>query len=346
LARGLSLAGALAAIDRRRRRAGTPGRPVMLRLIGLRLATFVPTLLVASLVLFVAINVVPGSAARSALGIDATAQAIARFEAENGLDRPLYVQYADWLGRVLHGDFGTSFQSHVPVGPEILARLPVTLELAVLAFLIANLIAVPLGAIAAYHHQRPPDLAISFLATLFGAIPSFWLATLLILLFTLTLGWLPSGGYTPFWQDPLVNLQQMLMPAFSLGLVSSALLLRIMRTGMLEVLSSEYIRTAAAKGATSRTVIWRHALRNALIPYLTVGAVEFGFLIGGVVIIEDIFLLPGIGSLVLVGIINRDYPVLLASALVVTVIVLTVNMLVDLAASVLDPRQIKAKASG
>ena len=317
----------------------------MLRLVALRLLAFVPTLLAASLVLFVAINVVPGSAARSALGIDATPQAIARFEAENGLDRPLYLQYADWLGKVLHGDFGTSFQSHVPVGPEILARLPVTLELAILAFLIANLIAVPLGALAAWAHQRPADATITLLATVFGAIPNFWLATLLILVLSIWLGWLPSGGYTPFLQDPLTNLEQMLMPALSLGVVSSALLTRIMRTGMLEVLSSDYVRTARAKGADGRTIVRRHALKNALIPYLTVGAVEFGFLFGGVVIIEDIFLLPGIGSFVLVGIINRDYPVLLAAALVVTVVVLTVNMLVDLAAALLDPRQVKAKVA-
>jgi peptide/nickel transport system permease protein len=317
----------------------------MFRLIVSRLAIFVPTLLAASVVLFIAINVVPGSAAKAALGIDATAQAIARFEHQHGLDRPLHVQYFDWLWRALSGDFGTSFQNHVPVGPEILKRLPVTLELAVLAFLIANLIAIPLGALAAFYHQRKTDTAITALATVFGAIPNFWLATLLILVFALTLRWLPAGGYAPLADRPLANLKQMIMPALSLGVVSSALLLRIMRTSMIEVLSSEYIRTAFAKGATRGIVIWHHALRNALIPYLTVGAVEFGFLFGGVVIIEDIFLLPGIGSLVLVGIINRDYPVLLAAALVVTVVVLAANMLVDIAAGLLDPRQVHAKAA-
>lgn len=316
----------------------------MLRLIAFRLLAFVPTLIAASVVLFIAINVVPGSAAKAALGIDATPQAIARFEHQHGLDRPLHVQYLAWLAGVLRGDFGNSFQNHVPVGPELLARLPVTLELAVLAFLIANLIAVPLGALAAYFHQRKADLAITFLATIMGAIPNFWLATLLILLFSLTFRWLPAGGYVPFADDPLRNLEMMIMPALSLGIVSSALLLRIMRTAMLEVLSSDYIRTAFAKGATQGVVIWRHAIRNALIPFLTVGAVEFGFLFGGVVIIEDIFLLPGIGSLVLVGIINRDYPVLLAGALVITVVVLTANMIVDLLGSILDPRQVHARS--
>jgi peptide/nickel transport system permease protein len=317
----------------------------MLRVIAIRLAVFFPTLLAASIVLFIAINVVPGSAAKAALGIDATAQAIARFEHQHGLDRPLHEQYVDWLLRVLKGDFGKSFQNHVPVGPEVLKRLPVTLELAILAFLIANLIAVPLGALAAFHHQRPADTAITMMATVFGAIPNFWLATLLILVFALSLRWLPVGGFTPLIENPIANLRQMAMPAVSLGIVSSALLLRIMRTSMLEVLHSDYIRTAVAKGATRSIVIWRHAIRNALIPYLTVGAVEFGFLFGGVVIIEDIFLLPGIGSLVLVGIINRDYPVLLAAALVITVVVLTVNMLVDVVSALLDPRQVRTKAA-
>lgn len=316
----------------------------MVKLIAWRILALVPTLLAASMILFVAINVIPGSAAKAALGIDATPQAIARFEHLHGLDRPLHVQYLVWLKDALRGDFGKSFQNHVPVGPELLTRLPVTLELALFAFLIANLIAVPLGAVAAYFHQRKTDVSITFMATVMGAIPNFWLATLLIMVFSLVLRWLPAGGYIPFGDDPLRNLSMMLMPAMSLGIVSSALLLRIMRTAMLEVLSSDYIRTAAAKGATQANIIWRHAVRNALIPFLTVGAVEFGFLFGGVVIIEDIFLLPGIGSLVLVGIINRDYPVLLAAALVITVVVLTANMIVDVIASVLDPRQIRTEA--
>ncbi|HEX9246963.1 MAG TPA: ABC transporter permease [bacterium] len=312
----------------------------MLRLVALRLAAFVPTLLVTSVILFVAVNVVPGSAAKAALGIDATPQAIARFEHDQGLDRPLHVQYLDWLGKALRGDFGTSFQNHLPVGPELLTRLPVTLELAILAFLVANVIAVPLGAAAARSHRHRTDQVVTLLATVMGAVPNFWLATLLILTFALKLGLFPAGGFVSMAESPLRNLSLMIMPALSLGIVSSALLLRIMRAGMIEVLASDYIRTAVAKGATSPRVVWHHALRNALIPFLTVGAVEFGWLFGGVVIIEDIFLLPGIGQLVLVGIINRDYPVLLASTLTVTVAVLTANMLVDVLAGILDPREV------
>lgn len=317
----------------------------MLQLIATRLALLVPTLVAASMILFLAINVVPGSAARSALGVDATPQAIMRFEAQNGLDRPLYVQYADWFSKAIQGDFGKSFQNRVSVGPEVLKRLPVTLELAVLSFLIANLIAIPLGALAAYRHTKPADTFITSLATVMGAIPNFWLATLLVLVFALKLRWLPAGGYIPFLEDPLKNLTRMILPSLSLGIVSSALLLRIMRASMIEVLSSDYIRTARAKGASGGVVVRRHALRNAAIPYLTVGAVEFGFLFGGVVIIEDIFRLPGIGSLVLVGIINRDYPVLLGAALVVTVAVLIANMIVDILANMLDPRQVR-RSSG
>lgn len=307
----------------------------------LRIASFVPTLLAASILLFIAINVVPGSAADAALGITATPEARARFEQEHGLDQPLPVQYARWLVHALQGDFGQSFQAGVPIGPEILLRLPLTIELAVLAFLIANLIAVPLGAFAAYQHQKIGDQSLLIWSTVMAAMPNFWLATLLILLFTIILGWLPPGGYVALVDDPLENLRLMIMPALSLGLVSSALLLRIMRTGMIEALSSEYVRTAFAKGASTSRVIWRHAMRNALIPFLTVGAVEFSLLFGGVVIIENIFLLPGIGALALIGIIQRDYPVLLASVLTIATVVLTANLVVDLLSAWLDPRRVR-----
>ena len=248
------------------------------------------------------------------------------------------------LERRLRGDFGRSFQNRVDVGPEILKRLPVTLELAVLRLSRCQPHRRALGAISAFRHTKRADSVITTLATVLGAIPNFWLATLLVLVFAVKLRILPAGGFTPFLVNPLKNLQQMILPAISLGVVSSALLLRIMRASMIEVLSSEYIRTARAKGASEATVLRRHALRNATIPYLTVGAVEFGFLFGGVVIIEDIFRLPGIGSFVLVGIINRDYPVLLGAALVVTIFVLTANMLVDIVGSLLDPRQVRSKS--
>lgn len=313
----------------------------MLRLILWRLASFVPTLFVASVILFVAVNVVPGSAARSALGIQATPQALKRFEHQHGLDRPLAVQYVEWAGKAVWGDFGTSFQNAVPVGPDVRKRLPATLQLAGMAFLVALALSVPLGALAGFRHQSGTDGVITTLATLFGSTPNFWLATILIYFFSLRLGWLPTGGYTAFTADPIANLKGMLLPAIALGFVSSGLLIRIMRTAVIDVMASNFVETARSKGVSNLRLVTIHVLRNAMIPFLTVSAVEFGFLVGSVVIIEDVFRIPGIGSLVLVGIINRDYPVLLAAAMSITVIVLIANLLVDLAAQIIDPRQVR-----
>ncbi len=315
----------------------------MLRLIVIRLLSFIPTLLVASMVLFLAVNVVPGSASRAALGIQATPQALKRFEHQHGLDRPLPVQYVEWASKALRGDLGVSFQNAVAVGPEVLKRVPVTLELAGLAFLVAVGLAIPLGALAGFRHQRVSDGIITSLATMFGSMPNFWLATLMIYLFSLYLGWLPTGGFVPFSEDPLANLRSVVLPCLSLGVVSSGLLIRIMRTSMIEVMSANFIETARSKGVSNVRLVLGHALRNSLIPFFTVAAVEFGFLVGSVVIIEDVFRIPGIGSLVLVGIINRDYPVLLAAAMVITLIVLLTNLLVDLMATVIDPRQVRAQ---
>ena len=315
----------------------------MLRLIAIRLLSFVPTLIIASMVLFVAVNVVPGSASKAALGIHATPQAVKRFEHQHGLDRPLAVQYVEWAGKALKGDFGVSFQNAVAVGPEVMKRLPVTLQLAAMAFVVAIGLAIPLGALAGFYHQRMPDGVITTLATLFGSIPNFWLATLLVYLFSLYLGWLPTGGYVPWTEDPAANLKSMALPCISLGVVSSGLLIRIMRTSLIEVMTSNFIETARSKGVSDFRLVTVHAIRNALIPFLTVAAVEFGFLVGSVVIIEDVFRIPGIGSLVLVGIINRDYPVLLAAAMMITLIVLVTNLVVDLLATVIDPRQVRAR---
>jgi peptide/nickel transport system permease protein len=311
----------------------------MIRTVAVRLSAFAVTLLAASILLFVAVNVLPGSAARSALGIDATPEAIARFEAQHGLDRPWTEQYLRWVSLALEGDFGKSFQNGVAIGPDLATRIPVTLELAILAFLFANIVAIPIGIAGTSRRNAAADGSVTLFATIVSSIPSFWLATLLVMLFTLQLHWLPPGGFTPLLTDPARNLQQMIMPAISLGLVSSGLLIRVMRTAMLEVQSSDYIRMARAKGGSPGFIMRRHALRNAAIPYLHVATVEFGFLVGGVVVIEDIFRLPGLGSLVLVGVINRDFPVLMAGALTITLFVLISNLLVDLVSDYVDPRR-------
>ena len=245
------------------------------------------------------------------------------------------------LSKAIKGDFGTSFQNSVAVGPEVAKRIPVTIFLASLAFGIAILIAVPLGALAGMRHQKLADGTITTLATLFGSTPNFWLATLLIYLLALKFGWFPTGGYVPFQDSFLGSLKSLCLPAISLGLVSSGLLIRIMRAAVIETMESNHIDTAISKGVGPRRLFFRHVLRNSIIPFLTVGAVEFGFLVGSVVIIEDVFRIPGIGSLVLVGIINRDYPVLLAASMAITLIVLLVNFLADLSAQLIDPRQVK-----
>jgi peptide/nickel transport system permease protein len=313
----------------------------MIRLILFRVWVFIPTLVTASIILFIAINVVPGSAARAVLGLQATPQAIKRFEHKHGLDRPLYVQYVDWAGKAVKGDLGTSFQNSVAVGPEVLKRIPITLQLAGTAFFLALLIAIPLGSLAGLRHQKRADGLITTIATLFGSTPNFWLATLLVYFFSLKLGWFPTGGYIPFREDPVENIKGMVLPAISLGIVSSGLLIRIMRASVIESMESNYVETAKAKGAGDVRLLTHHIFRNSIIPFLTVGAVEFGFLVGSVVIIEDVFRIPGIGSLVLVGIINRDYPVLLAASMAVTVIVLVVNLMADLCSQLIDPRQVR-----
>lgn len=304
-----------------------------------RIGALALTALAASFLLFIAIQVLPGSAAQATLGFDATPQAVARFEAQHGLDRPWLVQYGDWLGHSLRGDLGVSFQGGVDLGADLAARIPVTLELALLAFLVANLIAVPLALAGAQAQRRWGDHAVRVIGAAIGSMPSFWLATVLVLVLTLRAGWLPPSGYVPFLRDPAANLQHMVMPALALGIASAGLLLRILRAALLEAMRGNYVTTAAAKGMSRGRVLFRHVLRNALNGYLHVATLELGFLFGGVVVIEDIFRLPGVGSLVLTGIINRDYPMLLAGAVTVTLFVLLANAVIDGATALLDPRR-------
>ncbi len=309
-----------------------------------RLGTGLLTVLAASVIVFVLINVVPGSAAVAFLGQAETPAAIAAFNRAHGLDRPLWVQYFSWLGGFVHGDFGQSFANGVQIGPDLLARLPVTLELTALAGLVAAAIALPLGILSAYFHHRQIDGAISIFGGLVASLPSFWIATMLILVFAIVLRVLPAGGYVSPWQDPVTNLSEMVMPAISLGAVSSAVLLRLTRTTMIEVLGSDYIRTAIAKGASGWRVVVRHAMKNALIPFFTVGALELSALFGGAVIVERIFLLPGVGQQVLIGITQRDYPMLEASVMLITLLVVGTNIVVDIGASWLDPRILERRA--
>lgn len=313
-----------------------------LLILAARLAGFAFTLWAASVVLFVTIAVLPGSASRAALGVDATAAAIARFEAERGLDRPVAEQYFDWMGGALRGNFGTSFQNGVAVGPDLSTRLPVTAELAFLAFIIANAIAIPLGLAAGGRPRGIADRGVTVFVALFAAVPGFLIATGLVMLFALHLAWLPPSGYVSFSADPVANLRHLAMPALALGLGTAAILLRMMRVSARGVMASEFVRAARARGASGAFLLRHHVLRNALIPYTHAAALEFSFLFGSVVVIEDIFRLPGVGQMVLVGILDRDYPVLLAGALTITAVVLAINAIADLIGAWLDPRPVSA----
>jgi peptide/nickel transport system permease protein len=314
------------------------------RTIGLRLLAIVPTLLVSSVVVFFTINIIPGHASSAFLGVYQTKQTTAAFNHRYGLDRPLVVQYGDWAWHAVRGDFGKSLLSEIPVGPQVLSRIPITLELALLALLVALAIGLPLGVVAATRHNRPTDTVLSMMGVGGMSVPNFLVATLLVLVFSLALKLVAPGGYVPITEDVLRNLQLMVLPAISLGIVSSTILFRIMRSSMIEVLEADYVRTALAKGVGYWVVIVRHALKNALVPFLTVAGIEFSALFGGAVIIEQIFLIPGLGSYVFDGIELRDYFVLQASVMVLTTMVVVANTLADVLVIVIDPRRAAGEA--
>ncbi len=312
----------------------------MTRYLIARLFWCIPVLLGASVLIFVLLRFLPGDIVDVVLGTEgsATPEVRATIRRLFGLDQPIYVQYFVWLGAVLRGDLGSSLRTSEPVAAILLSRLPVTIELAVLSVAISVLMAVPLGVVAAVKRGGPIEL-VSRLVGLIGlSLPNFWLATMLILIASLGFGWLPSLIYVNPLTDPLQNLKQMLMPAFSLALALMAIVLRMTRSAMLEVLGQEYIKTARAKGLAERLVLMRHALKNAMIPVITVVGVQMGTLFGGTVVIEQIFGLPGMGWTFINGIYQRDYPTVQGAVLMLAFTFVLVNLLVDLMYAYLDPR--------
>jgi peptide/nickel transport system permease protein len=307
-----------------------------------RLLTFPLILLGVSLLVFVAIRLVPGDAIIAMLGTEAgllTAAQRAALAAYFGLDQPWYVQYARWLVNLFRGDLGISVTYGKPVLAVILERFPLTLELALLSMLIALVVGVPAGVFAATHNERGSDLAIRVVAMLGQSMPSFVFALLIIYVLSVFFGVLPvMGTFTSLWADPLGNLSQLILPSITLGFAFAAAVTRVSRAAMLDVLSDDYVRTARSKGASQRSVIWYHALPNALIPVVTLSGVEFGYLLGGAVIVEQIFALPGLGRLILDAISQRDYALVQGSILFVAFNFLVINLLVDLAYAALDPR--------
>jgi peptide/nickel transport system permease protein len=310
----------------------------MARYIARRVLQALVVTLGVSVLVFLLVHLVPGDPIRIALGTRFDQAAYDALYTRAGFDRPLVVQYFAWLGSALQGDLGVSFRSGQPVTGIILGRLPATLTLAFAAMVVALLISVPLGILSAVRSGSKADYAASVFSQLGISIPDFWMGIMFILLFSLTLGWLPPSGYTPFSEDPVDWFQRLLMPAVTVGVVSGSILTRFVRSSMLEALSQDFTRTARSKGLRERVVVSRHVLKNAMIPVVTVAGLQLAFLLGGVIIVEVVFSWPGLGQLALIAVQRRDYPVLQGTVLVMAVTFLLINLVVDLLYAWLDPR--------
>jgi peptide/nickel transport system permease protein len=303
-----------------------------------RLLLTLPILFIVSVVCFSLINLIPGDPATVILGPEASEQAKEQMREQLGLNKPIVVQYVDWLGGVLHGDLGESLVDGTPVSQLILQRLPVTLELALGTFLVSLTIAVVAGILSASKKGTWVDYVSTGFALGGISIPHFWLGMMFIIIFAVYLGWLPASGYVPFFEDPAANIAVMILPVLATGLRESAELMRMLRSSLLEELGSDYVRTAFSKGLSRRVVVIRHAVRNALIPFVTASGLQIAALLGGLVVTEQVFQLPGVGRLIVESILERDYTVVQGAVLTVTVIVILINVLVDLLYAVIDPR--------
>ncbi len=308
------------------------------RYLAQRLLVAVPSLVIASLLVFALPRLIPGDVVVLMLEEKAYARDLEELRAKLGLDRPLHVQYLEWAGRVLRGDLGESLWTRRPVVAELAARLPVTLELGVLATAFALLIALPVGVLSATRQDTASDYAARSAAVLGLSVPGFWLATLVIVLPAIWWGWRPVTGFVELTRDPLAHLGQLVLPALVLGIASAAALMRLTRGMLLEVLRQDYVRTAWSKGLRGRVVVLKHGLKNALIPVVTVLGIQVAQIIGGTVVIESIFGLPGMGRFLFEAITHRDYPVIQGINLVVASVIVVLNLAVDALYAALDPR--------
>lgn len=304
-----------------------------------RIGQVVPTLFILSILIFGLQQLMPGDPALILAGEErGDPQVLAQIRAELRLDRPIYEQYFYWIGNVLTGDFGFSWRIRMPVSQLILDKLPVTAQLAAMSFIIAVLIGVPAGIISAVKRDQPADWAANGVA-LFGiSTPNFWLGIMMILFFSVELGWLPPSGYVPLTEDFWQSIATTIMPAFVLGTGVASVLMRHTRAAMLTALSQDYVRTARAKGLRERVVVWKHALRNALIPVVTLGAIEFGRLLAGAVLTEQVFTIPGFGKLIVDAVFNRDYPVVQGVVLATALIFVLLSLVADLLYMAINPR--------
>ena len=310
------------------------------RYIARRLLLAIPVLFVISILIFGGVRLIPGNICGLVLGSAEamTPENCARVERDLGLDKPVVTQYFHWLGNVLQGDLGKSMVNRRPVAGEIQRRMYTTLELAVLAGAFAVALALPIGIYSALKQDKLPDVGLRVLTVGWLAMPSFWVGSMLITLPAKWWGYAPPVPYVQVWEDPLKNLQQMYLPAIALGLALSATLARITRSSMLEVLRQDYIRTARAKGLRERVVLSKHALKNAMLPVITLFGLQLGFLLGGTVVLESLFALPGLGTLLLGSVLTKDYPEVQGLVLFFAVIIVLINLAVDLSYGWFDPR--------
>jgi peptide/nickel transport system permease protein len=308
------------------------------RFLARRLAQSAVVLLGVTLVVFLLLQLVPGDPVRVALGTRFEQETYDALRERAGLDRPLPVQYLSYVGNALTGDLGVSFRSGEPVTTIVLERLPATLTLAFFAVLFALLVSFPLGILSAVRNGSALDHVARVFSQFGVSVPDFWMGILAIILFTGVLGWLPPSGYTPLSEDPVDWFKHLVLPSVTVGLVTAAILTRFIRSSVLEAMSEDYVRTAEGKGLSPRRVVTRHVLRNALIPVVTVAAVQLASLLGGVIVIEVLFSWPGLGQLTFDAVRARDYPVLQGAVLLVAALFLLTNLLVDLLYAKLDPR--------
>ncbi|MGP4043803.1 ABC transporter permease [Streptomyces sp. 2A115] len=303
-----------------------------------RIAVLLASLVVSSVLVFAFMAVLPGDPARVALGTSASDSAVAQLRGEFGLDRPLVAQYLSWVRGLVTFDPGNSYISHTPIGPQLADRLQVTLWLVGTGMVIACILAIPIGTLMAVRHRRPSGLILSALSQVGVAVPAFLAGILMITVFAVGLGWLPANGWTPPVEDPVLFLKQLVMPALALGVVQAAVLTRYVRSAVLDVLREDYLRTARAKGLRPTQALLRHGLRNAAVPVVTVLALQLATLLVGAVVIERVFVIPGLGSLLLDSVSNRDLIVVQDVVMIIALAVLLVNFLVDMVYLMIDPR--------
>ncbi|MFF8959562.1 ABC transporter permease [Streptomyces sp. NPDC014894] len=311
----------------------------MTRYLLRRFAFLLVSLALASVVLFVLLRMLPGDPANALTAVGATDEQIAEARRSIGSDQPLPEQFVHWIGQLLRGDLGTSFVSSLPVGPEVAARLEVTVPLTLAAFVLAVLIAVPAGFVAAYRRRTWYGALLGGVSQLGIAIPVFWLGMILIAVFALNARWLPAGGFPPDgWDRPAEAIRALVLPVLTIALVMSASLIRYVRSAALDVLDSDYLRTARALGSSFGRAMWRHGLRNASVPVISILGIELASTLLGAVVVESVFALPGLGSLLVTGIEQHDYPVIQGVLFVSTFAVLIIGFAVDLVQRIVDPR--------